>query len=148
MAGALITGAALVELIVRCGGPAPPVDMMVRTIMSESGGRADAVNRNANGTADYGLAQINSTNLAWLGETPRTIMDPCHNVAAMARFLRSFSWYATGSPTRGFTLKPPGASVSYVEYKANPRFRDRTAKAPPAHKSRRAGARLISVATK
>jgi hypothetical protein len=47
-----------------------------------------AVNHNANGTRDYGLAQINSANFGWLSvsmHTPvneRTIFDPCINLQA------------------------------------------------------------------
>lgn len=52
-----------------------------------------AVNRNANGTSDYGLAQINSANFGWLSksmQTPvneRTIFDPCINLQAAMRVL-------------------------------------------------------------
>jgi hypothetical protein len=52
-----------------------------------------AVNHNANGTRDYGLAQINSANFGWLSvsmHTPvneRTIFDPCINLQASMRVL-------------------------------------------------------------
>jgi hypothetical protein len=91
--------------------------------MHESGGNPTATNLNANGTTDYGLAQINSSNLAWLGETPASIMGPCRNIAAEVRILRSFSGYATGSTERGFVLHPPGQSISYVESMADSRYR-------------------------
>jgi hypothetical protein len=60
-----------------------------------------AVSHNANGTSDYGLAQINSANFAWLSQsmqTPvnvRTIFDPCINLQASMRVL--FARY-NGSP--------------------------------------------------
>jgi hypothetical protein len=61
-----------------------------------------AVNHNVNGTFDYGLAQINSANFAWLSQsmrTPvneRTIFDPCINLQAAMRVL--FARY-NGNPT-------------------------------------------------
>ena len=123
MAGTVITGAALIGLINTCGGPNPPIDLLSRIVMHESGGHTDAINVNRKGSIDYGLAQINSSNLPWLGETSQSILDPCRNISAAARILRAFSGYATGSPDRGFTLRPPGLSVSYVESMADPRYR-------------------------
>ena len=143
----VLTGAALTALIAHCAGPNPPIDLLVRIVMHESGGNPSLTNLNTNGTVDYGLAQINSSNLAWLGETPASILDPCHNTAAEARILRGFSAYATGSPVRGFTRHPPGQSVSYVESMSDPRYRDPSTAVPP--RLRRYGAaRLISLSTK
>ena len=143
----VLTGAALTALIAQCAGPNPPIDLLVRIVMHESGGNPSATNLNTNGTTDYGLAQINSSNLAWLGETPASILDPCHNIASEARILRGFSAYATGSPVRGFTRHPPGQSVSYVESMSDPRYRDLRTAVPP--RLRRYGAaRLISLSTK
>ena len=143
----VLTGAALTALIAQCAGPNPPIDLLTRIVMHESGGNPAKTNLNTNGTTDYGLAQINSSNLAWLGETPASILDPCHNTAAEARILRGFSAYATGSPVRGFTRHPPGPSVSYVESMSDPRYRDLSTAVPP--RLRRYGAaRLISLSTK
>jgi hypothetical protein len=75
------------------------------------------------------LGQINSSNFAWLGLTPATALDPCRNLAAEAHILRSLSVYATGSPSKGFYLKPPGETVSYVESMADPKFRDHSSAA-------------------
>ena len=145
MSGVLM-GAALTALIAQCAGPNPPIDLLTRIVMHESGGIPGATNLNTNGTTDYGLAQINSSNLAWLGETTASILDPCHNIASEARILRGFSAYATGSPVRGFTRHPPGQSVSYVESMSNPRYRDLSTAVPP--RLRRYGAaRLISLPT-
>jgi hypothetical protein len=67
----------------------------------ESGLDPDAVHRNADGSTDFGLMQINSTNFSWLGLTAQSALDPCRSIAAAARLLTSFSRYNTGSPTQG-----------------------------------------------
>jgi SLT domain-containing protein len=141
----VLTGAALTALIAQCAGPSPPVDLLTRIVMHESGGNPSAANLNANGTTDYGLAQINSSNLAWLGETPTSIMNPCQNIAAETRILRGFSGYATSSTERGFVLHPPGQSISYVESMADPRYRQFGRQLPVAPRQR---PRLISLSTK
>jgi hypothetical protein len=51
----------------------------------ESGLDPNAIHRNSNGTVDYGVAQINSGNLGWLGLTPQTVMEPCANILAAAK---------------------------------------------------------------
>jgi len=70
---------------------------------------------------DLGLAQINSSNLAWLGLTVEDAFDPCRNLAAAATVLRTgyrptssaapdqqaalriaLSRYNTGNAERGF----------------------------------------------
>ena len=101
MAGDVVAGIA--ALVLQCAGPTAPVDMLTRIIAQESGGNPAAVHRNQNGSTDFGLAQINSSNLVWLGETPTTIMEPCANIRAAARVLASLSAYNTGSPTRGLS---------------------------------------------
>lgn len=72
-------------------------------------------------SVDLGLAQINSRNLAWLDLTVEDAFDPCRNLAAAARVLRSgydadrasvlgeqqalrvaLSRYNTGDAVRGF----------------------------------------------
>lgn len=125
-------GAALLSLATQCGGPGVPAELIQRIVMHESGGNPAATNLNRNGTTDFGLAQINSSNLAWLGLTPATVMDPCRNIGAAATILRSLSVYATGSLAKGFVLSPPGKSVSYVEDMWNARRpEDRAVAAPP-----------------
>ena len=143
----VLTGAALTALIAQCAGPNAPIDLLTRIVVHESRGNPSAKNLNTNGTTDYGLAQINSTNLAWLGETPASILDPCHNIAAEAHILRGFSAYATGSPVRGFTRRPPGQSVSYVEGMSDPRYRNRGTAVSPRLRPHEA-ARLISLSAK
>lgn len=133
MAGAVYVGAALAQLILDCAGPPPPqvpLDLLRRIVLHETGGNCALTNLNKNGTTDYGCAQINSTNLPLLGETPQTIMIPCRNIHAEYEILsRGFSTYATGNGERGFSLSPPGQKVSYVESMADPKFRDRDAAA-------------------
>lgn len=51
---------------------------------------------------DAGVAQINSRNWEWLGLTVETVFDPCANIGAQARLLKSFSKYNTGDEFRGF----------------------------------------------
>lgn len=70
---------------------------------------------------DLGLAQINSSNLSWLGMTVEDAFDPCRNLAAAATVLRAgyrrpgdgaagaqtalriaLSRYNTGDASRGF----------------------------------------------
>jgi len=146
----LLPETAIAALITQCAGPNPPVDMLTRIIMHESGGNPTASNVNRDGSIDYGLAQINSSNLVWLGETPASILNPCRNIAAEARILRAFSGYATGSPDRGFVLEPPGQSVSYVESLANTRYRGAGYHPSLAAASRqqRGSAKLITMSTK
>jgi len=57
----------------------------------ESHNRPDAVHRNANGSIDYGVMQINSVHLATLahyGISTSTLMQPCKNVYIAAWHLR------------------------------------------------------------
>ena len=61
--------------------------VMVGIAQHESGLDPVAIHRNANGTLDVGIAQINSSNFGWLGLTLETALDPCRNIAAGARVL-------------------------------------------------------------
>ncbi|AEA58753.1 MULTISPECIES: lytic transglycosylase domain-containing protein [Burkholderia] len=57
----------------------------------ESHNTPDAINRNANGSTDYGIMQINSIHLSRLaqyGITKDTLMQPCKNVYIAAWHLR------------------------------------------------------------
>ena len=72
----------------------------------ESHNRADAVNRNANGSTDYGVMQINSVHLPTLskyGISQSTLMEPCKNVYIAAWHLRQKmnkygnTWAAVGA---------------------------------------------------
>jgi len=70
----------------------------------ESGFKPDAFNRNANGTYDYGLMQINSSWAQVLGEKLwSSLGDPCTNVKVGAWILSDcirrygYTWEAVGS---------------------------------------------------
>ncbi len=114
----LLTLAAVFHMVTQTCGlpPGAPAEVLSRIVWHETRGNPAAINtKNANGTVDYGLAQINSSNFSWLGLTPETALDPCKNLAAADRYLRALSLYCCGSPTKGYILKPPGAKVPYVE---------------------------------
>jgi len=80
---------------------------------------------------------------------PSPRLQESRNAAAELRILSAFSGYVTGSRDRGFVLKPPGQSVSYVESMADMKYRSGDyrlpASAPP---QQRVSARLISMPTK
>ena len=55
--------------------------------LTESRENPTALHVNSDGSTDYGMMQINSTNLARLGLTAATAMDPAHSVEAAAQLL-------------------------------------------------------------
>lgn len=61
------------------------------------------VHRNSNGTTDYGIMQINSSNLPSLHLTARSVMPMCANIQAGARLYRRAihqfgnTWAAVGA---------------------------------------------------
>ncbi|WP_175891615.1 lytic transglycosylase domain-containing protein [Burkholderia cepacia] len=72
----------------------------------ESRSRADALNRNANGSIDYGLMQINSVHLpalAAFGIEKDALMEPCKSIYIAAWILRQKmnkygnTWAAVGA---------------------------------------------------
>ena len=72
----------------------------------ESHNRPDALHKNANGSTDYGLMQINSIHLPTLaqyGISSNTLMEPCKNVYIAAWHLRQQmnkygnTWQAVGA---------------------------------------------------
>lgn len=75
--------------------PPSVAPIMLGIAQHESGLDPTLVHKNANGTLDVGLAQINTSNFGWLGLTMETAKDPCRNLAAGARVL--FARY-NGSP--------------------------------------------------
>ena len=82
----VLTPAAAMALALQCVPPSV-APIMVGIAEHESGLDPVAIHRNANGTVDVGLAQVNSANFAWLGLTLQTALDPCRNLAAGARVL-------------------------------------------------------------
>jgi hypothetical protein len=87
-----MTPALALAIAVQCVGPllAP---VAVGIAKHESSLNETATHRNVNGTTDYGLGQINSSNFAWLSLSlqttvdARTVMDPCLNMRAAMRVL-------------------------------------------------------------
>lgn len=72
----------------------------------ESHNRPEALHKNANGSTDYGLMQINSVHLPTLsqyGISTNTLMEPCKNVYIAAWHLRQKmnkygnTWRAVGA---------------------------------------------------
>jgi len=71
-----------------------PADLLRSIARVESNHNPAAVNRNKNGTMDYGLMQVNSRWARELGERWAYIHDPCYNVTVGAWILsRCFSRY-------------------------------------------------------
>ena len=100
----LLTAAAVLALAAQCQHTFAP-----KTILAYAQGEslvrgglldASAVHRNANGSTDWGLMQINDGNFGWLGLTPATAMDPCRSIAAAETVLQTASRYNSGSPIR------------------------------------------------
>lgn len=97
----------------------------------ESRFNANAISaRNANGSQDYGVMQVSSTNFAALGLTSSTALDPAKNIDAAGKLLASMkaelgskysyhaivSAYNVGTPTvkaRGIINESYVAEVTY-----------------------------------
>jgi soluble lytic murein transglycosylase-like protein len=63
-------------------------DLLKAIARVESGLNPSALNRNRNGSYDYGLMQINSRWYETLGDDWRHLSDPCYNVLVGAWILR------------------------------------------------------------
>lgn len=83
---ALIDAAFWFQIALACGNGADP-RLIVAEIEHESGGMANAVHVNRNGTVDRGAMQINSGNWERFGLTEQSAMDPCRSVDAGSRHL-------------------------------------------------------------
>jgi Transglycosylase SLT domain len=82
----IFTAAALATFITQHACCPPPLAPIVLALAEhESGLDTTRVHHNPNGTDDYGIAQINSSNFGWLGLTPQTALEPCANVLAAAK---------------------------------------------------------------
>ncbi|RYC43349.1 lytic transglycosylase domain-containing protein [Pectobacterium zantedeschiae] len=100
----------------------------------ESGMNINAINTNSNGTADYGLMQINSTHLTTLKKfnitTQHLLSDPCHNVMVgawvLAGNIRQFgyTWEAVGAYNAGYADTPKHQKLrqKYIQ-KVAPQYR-------------------------
>lgn len=86
-------------------------DVLHALAWQESNFRPAAVGAaNANGTRDYGLMQINSTNFAWLGLTQATVFDPALNARAAARVLRAAYGQGARSVADALSIYNAGAA--------------------------------------
>lgn len=80
-----------------------PVTLLKAIALQESGGRANAMNRNPNGTYDIGMMQINSTwlpTLARHGIAAQHLLDPCVSTLVGAWIL-SNNFARLGYTTQG-----------------------------------------------
>jgi cell wall-associated NlpC family hydrolase len=68
----------VVEAAINAGFKNDQLTVAVAIALAESGGRADAFNKNSNGTSDYGLWQINSVHKS-SGFDTRLAYDPDYN---------------------------------------------------------------------
>jgi hypothetical protein len=96
----------VIHYALTCGHVDPGVaDAMAGIALTEGGGvfNTAAVSKpNRDGTRDFGLYQINEKNLAKLGLTHQTVMDPCEASRAAATWFSIFSVYNTGNGRDGF----------------------------------------------
>jgi Transglycosylase SLT domain len=99
----VLTAQAALAIALKCLPPAV-APVMVGIAQHESGLDPSAVHHNANGTTDWGLAQVNSSNFSWTGLTPNTALDPCANLRAGAMVL--FAKY-NGNP-------PAAVKIAYA----------------------------------
>lgn len=71
-----------------------------------------AINLNLNGTADVGIAQVNTSNFGWTGLTQKTALDPCANIhAAMMVFFAKYN----GNPPDVIKVKYAHGAEKAVE---------------------------------
>lgn len=97
-----------------------PVTLLHAVAHVESSFQQKAVSTNRDGSINYGLMQIHESNLAWLGHTKETIMEPCANVMAGARVLADMvkrygmTWRAVGSYNAGTSPALDGSRQEYV----------------------------------
>ncbi|WP_158923660.1 lytic transglycosylase domain-containing protein [Acidisphaera sp. S103] len=84
----ILTVPAAIALALSCNIPRPVVPVIVGIARHESGLNTAAINHDANGTIDAGLAQVNSSNWGWLGiHSLRQALDPCTNLRGGVRVL-------------------------------------------------------------
>lgn len=100
----LLTKAMVIHYALTCGHVDRGVaDAMAGLAQTESGFETSLISKpNHDGSRDFGLYQINSKNLAKLGLTHETAMDPCEASRAAATWFSIFSVYNTGNARDGF----------------------------------------------
>jgi hypothetical protein len=101
----LLTRALVIHYALTCGHvDAGVADAMAGIAKTESGFDTSIVSKpNRDGSRDFGLYQINEKNLAKLGLTYQSVMDPCEASRAAATWYCIPSIYNTGNCHDGFT---------------------------------------------
>ncbi|HEY4152173.1 MAG TPA: transglycosylase SLT domain-containing protein [Pseudolysinimonas sp.] len=99
----LLTKAMVIHYAITCGHVDPDVAaMMAITAWKESRFETTAISPpNRDGTRDFGPYQINAKNLAPLGLTEQTALDPCEASRAAATWFKVLSVYNTGTERAG-----------------------------------------------
>ncbi len=92
-----LTPAAALALAQLCAPHVHP-STLLSVAWTESGWAPAIVHHNRNGTADYGVTQINESNLRRLGLTRDSALDPCLSMRAAARVLIENYHPIDGSP--------------------------------------------------
>jgi len=94
-----------------------PPQLLWSIAKNESNFKPDAVNRNKNGSYDYGIMQINSGWASKLGERLWSeLADPCTNVKVGAWILRQcindygYNWKGVGC----YNSRTPGKNQAYA----------------------------------
>jgi soluble lytic murein transglycosylase-like protein len=119
--------AQVLALAAQLGGGASPV-VIAGIATHESALHTKVVGYNRNGSHDSGLMQINSSNFATYHVNDQTILDPATNIKTGAAiwnqswslaqkqvYRTALSYYATGTPDKGFKLHAPGDPLTYVD---------------------------------
>ncbi len=104
----MYTKAQLEQLWMAAGGSSATADTASAIALAESSGNASATNVNTNGSTDYGLWQINSSNFSGLGVSASNVTDPATNAAAAVALYNQ-------SGFGNWTTYTSGAYAQYLE---------------------------------
>jgi len=117
----LLTQAMVIHYAMTCGHVDRGVaEMMAATAWKESRFETTAISQpNRDGTRDYGPYQINGKNLANLGLTEKTVLDPCEASRAAATWFKILSVYNTGNERSGILNGYAGDTYAH-RHDANP----------------------------
>ncbi len=89
--------------LTQVGFPAKSINRFVCTAWYESNWTTQAINKNKNGSTDFGLLQINSGNWSWCGVSKTTLADPVVNAKCALKIFKSQglnAWYGYRSNKR------------------------------------------------
>ena len=111
-----LTLAVALALAQTCAPSVAP-ETLLSLAWTESGLNTDAPHVNRNGTRDFGIAQINESNLVRLGLTRETALDPCRSLAAAAQVLIENYHPANNTPV----AQQAALRVTLAAYNAGPR---------------------------